>query len=193
MTERQSEILQESVKLIADKGIQGLTIKNLAHAIGVTEPAIYRHFENKQKILIGILSLLKENKGEFFENLQGENPNPIEQLKTLFQTRFKYFAKNRAIASVIFSEELFRNDPLLSNKVFEIMKENQKIILKIIKAGQKQSVIKEDVAAEQLAFIITGAIRLNVTKWRLSDYSFNLEREGKLLWKSIEILIKNKV
>ena len=188
MTERQSEILQESVKLIADKGIQGLTIKNLANAIGVTEPAIYRHFENKQKILIGILSLLKENKEDFFNNLHGETP--IEQLKTLFQMRFKYFAKNPAIASVIFSEELFRNDPLLSKKVFEIMKENQKIILQIIKAGQKSSVIKKDVAAEQLAFIITGAIRLNVTKWRLSDYSFNLEREGKALWKSIELLIK---
>ncbi|MCK5088225.1 MAG: helix-turn-helix transcriptional regulator, partial [Melioribacteraceae bacterium] len=48
MTKRQAEIIDESIKLIADKGIQGLTIKNLSKAIGVSEPAIYRHFENKQ-------------------------------------------------------------------------------------------------------------------------------------------------
>ncbi len=191
MTQRQSEILQESLKLIADKGIQGFTIKNLANGIGVTEPAIYRHFENKQKILIGILSLFKENKESFIKNVQADEVNPLDKLKSLFAIRFKYFAKNRAIASVIFSEELFRNDPLLSAKVFEIMKENQKIILQIIKAGQKASVIKSNVSSEQLAFIITGAIRLVVTKWRLSDYSFNLEKEGKKLWKSIELLIKN--
>ena len=190
MTQRQSEILQESLQLIADKGIQGFTIKNLANGIGVTEPAIYRHFENKQKILIGILSLFKENKESFIKNVQADNTNPLDKLKTLFAIRFKYFANNRAIASVIFSEELFRNDPLLSAKVFEIMKENQKIILQIIKAGQKASVIKSNVSAEQLAFIITGAIRLIVTKWRLSDYSFNLEKEGKKLWETIELLIK---
>ncbi len=191
MTQRQSEILQESLKLIADKGIQGFTIKNLANGIGVTEPAIYRHFENKQKILIGILSLFKENKESFIKNVQADEANPLDKLKSLFAIRFKYFAKHRAIASVIFSEELFRNDPLLSEKVFEIMKENQKIILQIVKAGQKASVIKPDVSANQLAFIITGAIRLIVTKWRLSNYSFDLEKEGKSLWKSIEFLIKN--
>ena len=190
MTQRQSEILQESIKLIADKGIQGLTIKNLANAIGVTEPAIYRHFENKQKILVGILSLFKENKENFIKNVQADGVTPLDKLKSLFEMRFKYFAKNRAIASVIFSEELFRNDPLLSEIVFDIMKENQKIILQIIKAGQKSLVIKHDVSADQLAFIIIGALRLIVTKWRLSDYSFNLEKEGKSLWKSIELLIK---
>ena len=190
MTQRQSEIIQESIKLIADKGIQGFTIKNLANAIGVTEPAIYRHFENKQKILIEILSLFKENKESFMKYVQADDVTPLDKLKALFELRFKYFAKNRAIASVIFSEELFRNDPILSEIVFDIMKENQKIILRIIKAGQKSSVIKHDVSADQLAFIIIGALRLIVTKWRLSDYSFNLEKEGKSLWKSIELLIK---
>ncbi|MCF6269158.1 MAG: TetR/AcrR family transcriptional regulator [Melioribacteraceae bacterium] len=190
MTQRQSEILQESIKLIADKGIQGLTMKNLANAIGVTEPAIYRHFENKQKILLGILSLFENNKEIFSKFLQDETSNPLEQLKLLVKMRFKYFAKNRAIASVIFSEELFRNDPLLSEKVFEIMKENQKIFVQIIKAGQKLSVIKKDVTADQLTLIIIGAIRLIVTKWRLSGCSFNLEKEGAYFWKSIEILIK---
>ncbi len=190
MTQRQSEILQESIKLIADKGIQGLTIKNLANSIGVTEPAIYRHFKNKQSILIGILSLFKNNKEDFFKYFQIDETNPLEQLKTLFEIRFKFFSNNRAIASVIFSEELFRNDPLLSKTVYEIMKENQKILLPIIKAGQKVGVIKKDVTADQIAFIIIGTIRLIVTKWRLSNYSFNLEKEGMSLWKSIELLIK---
>jgi TetR/AcrR family transcriptional regulator, fatty acid metabolism regulator protein len=190
MTNRQSEILQEAIKLIAEKGIQGLTIKNLANAISISEPAIYRHFESKQKILIGILSLFSENKENFLLKKQNEDNHSIEQLRSLFEIRFKYFAKNPAIASVIFSEELFRNDKLLSDKVFGIMKTNQKIILQIIDKGQKSSELRSDVPAEQLAFIITGALRLIVTKWRLSNYAFNIEMEGYSLWNSIELLIK---
>ncbi len=190
MTTRQSEILTEAIKLIAEKGIQGLTIKNLAKSINVTEPAIYRHFENKQQILVGILSLFSENKENFLSTIGNDNISPIDKLKSIFEARFKYFAKNPAIASVIFSEELFRNDRLLSDRVYAIMNSSQKFMLEIIKKGQNLNTIIDSVPAEQLAFIITGALRLIVTKWRLSNYSFNLEDEGLILWNSIEQIIK---
>ncbi len=70
------------------------------------------------------------------------------------------------------------------------MKANQKIMLGIIGRGQKSTEIRKDIPAEQLAFIITGALRLIVTKWRLSYFSFNLESEGKVLWQSINKVIK---
>ncbi len=190
MTTRQSEILKEAIKLIAEKGIQGLTIKNLAKSINVTEPAIYRHFENKQQILVGLLSFFSVDKENFLSNVANDKINPIIKLKSIFESRFKYFSKNPAIASVIFSEELFRNDRLLSDRVFEIMNSSQKIMLEIIKKGQNLNTIIDSVPAEQLAFIITGALRLIVTKWRLSNYSFNLEDEGLILWNSIEQIIK---
>ena len=54
-TDRQKEIISVSLDLISEKGIQGLTIKNLAQRIGITEPAIYRHYENKIHILLASL------------------------------------------------------------------------------------------------------------------------------------------
>lgn len=45
-TPRQTEIIDKAIQLIDQKGIQGLTIKNLARETGVTEGAIYRHFDN---------------------------------------------------------------------------------------------------------------------------------------------------
>ena len=55
MTKRQEEITKEAIKLISEKGIQGLTIKNLSKRIGISEPAIYRHFEGKTDILLNLL------------------------------------------------------------------------------------------------------------------------------------------
>jgi AcrR family transcriptional regulator len=54
-TERQKEILDTALDLISQKGIQGLTIKNLSKKIGISEPAIYRHYENKIEILLKYL------------------------------------------------------------------------------------------------------------------------------------------
>jgi AcrR family transcriptional regulator len=45
LSDRQKEIIEVSLALIAENGIQGLTIKNLAKRIGFSESAIYRHYE----------------------------------------------------------------------------------------------------------------------------------------------------
>ena len=55
LTERQQEIWDHAIALISEKGIQGLTMKNLSKRLGISEPAIYRHYENKIDILVSLL------------------------------------------------------------------------------------------------------------------------------------------
>jgi AcrR family transcriptional regulator len=66
-TERQQEIIDVALDLISQKGIQGLTMKNLSKEIGISEPAIYRHFENKIEILLAVLDLFRDSTREIFE------------------------------------------------------------------------------------------------------------------------------
>ena len=55
LTVRQQEIIDAALALIAEQGIQNLTIKNIAAALKITEPAIYRHFDSKFAILDALL------------------------------------------------------------------------------------------------------------------------------------------
>jgi AcrR family transcriptional regulator len=69
-TDRQMEIINAAIDLIADKGIQQMTIKNLSAKIGFTEGAIYRHFDSKIEILLGILAMFKDKKNSALTQLQ---------------------------------------------------------------------------------------------------------------------------
>ena len=189
-TPRQNEIIHTAIELIAENGIQQLTIKNLSKRIGIAESAIYRHFTSKMDIVLSILDLFKENKEEILRRVQSMSTSPREQLRLLFEERFKSFTTQPAIAAVIFSEEIFRNDRRLSEKVFQIMQTNQQILLEIIRSGQAIHEFRKDIAADQMAFIIIGALRLIVSKWHLSDYAFDLKTEGKKLWDAVEKMIK---
>ena len=44
-------IVQSALKLFSRKGFRGTTIKDIAHEVGVTEGAIYRHFESKEDLI----------------------------------------------------------------------------------------------------------------------------------------------
>ena len=190
LTKRQHEIVNTAIQLIAEKGIQELTIKNLSKKIGIAESAIYRHFDSKLDILISILAMFKDNINTLNAQIKNMEASPTLKLKAMLEQRFEHFAENPTVAAVVFSEELFRNDPRLSNTVFSIMQENQNAMITIISEGQAKGEFRQEVSAEELSFMIIGAVRLIVTRWRMTGFSFDLKQEGQKLWQTIQTLIK---
>ena len=188
-TERQIEITEVALELISEKGIQGLTIKNLAKKIGITEPAIYRHYDSKTDILIAVLDLFKQNTEQLFEKELKNDGKAIDKIEHLFTKHFASFSATPSLVSVIFSEEIFRNEPVLIAKIAEIIDKNDKILTTIIVDGQKSGEIRSDIEANYLSTIIIGTLRLFVKKWQFSEFSYNLPREGKKLIDSIKLLI----
>jgi TetR/AcrR family fatty acid metabolism transcriptional regulator len=191
LTDRQNEIVDVSIDIIAKKGIQNLTIKNLSKKIGFSEPAIYRHFESKIEILLAILSRFESqiHKNKIIVN--SDVGSSMKQLNLIFKYHFNNFSKNPALASVIFAEEIFQDDKRLSKKIYSIMDFNFQLILSIIKKGQESKDIRSDIEAEQLVLIIMGSLRLIIKKWTLSNYSFHLKKNGEKLWESINTLLSN--
>lgn len=188
-TKRQKEIIDVSIKIIAKKGIQHLTIKNISKSLGISEPAIYRHFESKLEILLAILLDFKIRMKNSIDHIQASGKSSVEQIEVMLFSHFREFVKNPALAAVIFSEEIFQNDKSLAMEVKSSMKLSQDFIASLIQEGQQAHMIRVDIPQEQLSLIILGALRLIVTRWRLSDTAFDLEKEGHNLWMSIKKLI----
>jgi AcrR family transcriptional regulator len=188
-TERQKEILDSALDLISKKGMQGLTIKNLAKSIGVTEPAIYRHYENKMEILVSILDLFKINTYHIYEKELKDDYSAVKKIEHLFIRHFDAFSESPALVSVIFAEEIFRGEPSLIEKISELIERNQSAISAIIAEGQANGEIRTDIDPKHLAILILGSLRLFVKKWQFSGYSFNINTEGKELLNSLKIMI----
>lgn len=188
-TERQKEILEVALNLIATKGIQGLTIKNLSKDIGISEPAIYRHYENKIEILLSILNLFRMNSVMLFENAVAENIGTIEKIDHIFAGHFAAFSSNPSLVAVIFSEEIFRNEPILVERISDIIRQNDKMLSSIIIEGQQAGEIRDDVEAAHLSIMVMGALRLFIKRWQFAGYAFNLPEEGSAFLQSVKRVI----
>ncbi len=189
LSDRQKEIIDVSLDLIAENGIQGLTIKNLAKKIGFSESAIYRHYENKIQILVAILNFFKENTERLFTYELNAEGDALTKINHLFFNQFKIFSASPSLVAVIFSEELFRNETILVEKVSEIMNNNFNTLTTIISTGQKKGELRADVEAEHLSVVVMGTLRLFVKQWQMSNYAFNLTEKGSELSNSIKILV----
>ena len=121
-----------------------------------------------------------------------EDQDPLEKIEDFFMSCLQNLSDNPTVAAVAFAEEIFRYDSRLSEKVFGIISETQAIMKKIISEGQNKGLIKKDLSSDNIAIIVTGAMRMIVTQWRLSSYSFDLCKKGKSVLENIFNLIKTK-
>ncbi len=119
-----------------------------------------------------------------------DESNSLEKIKMVYEKLSTTFTNKPAYVSVIFSEEIFKNNNTLSKKVGKILKLNNDAFKSIIEAGQKNNEITKDIDSQELTLMTMGAFRLMVKNWKMCDFSFVLKEHSEKLYKSIETLIK---
>jgi AcrR family transcriptional regulator len=68
--ERREAILHAAVDLFAQKGFRGTTTREIAAAVGVTEPVLYQHFATKRDLYTAIIDAIVEHgERDFGEHL----------------------------------------------------------------------------------------------------------------------------
>ncbi len=65
--ERRLQILEVAVSLFSNRGFRGTTTKEIAHAAGVSEAMVFRHFATKEELYAAILDHKACSGGESFE------------------------------------------------------------------------------------------------------------------------------
>ncbi len=81
--DRQAAILHEAARLFADRGFSGVSLEELGAAVGVSGPALYRHFANKQALLGAILVGVSERLLAGGRGVVERGGPPADQLRAL--------------------------------------------------------------------------------------------------------------
>jgi AcrR family transcriptional regulator len=96
--DRRGQILEKATALFSKEGYDKVTIRSLAAACGITEPALYRHFTSKEELYSAVLDSIeaKLSHRDIFEKLKDEDD--IEKLlKGLARHILDFFTKNEGV------------------------------------------------------------------------------------------------
>jgi AcrR family transcriptional regulator len=90
MSDMRDRILARACDLYLEEGLQGFSMRKLARSVGVTAPALYRHYENKERVLVAVVGEAYKLFGQFlYRSLAGHTP--LERLH-LAATNYLEFA-----------------------------------------------------------------------------------------------------
>lgn len=120
-TSRKDQILKLATEMFSRDGYDKVTVKQLADSCGITEPAIYRHFESKEAIYTAVLESLRERMDykDLFERLEKE-PELETILSEMAHHIIGFYSENADIYRLLLYAALRGHDR--AKRIFEIIR-----------------------------------------------------------------------
>lgn len=134
MENTQAKLLEASARLFADQGYEGVSMRQIARATGITQAAIYHHFPNKADLYLAAIQSVYAGRTEALVSELSREPDPEKQLSLLIPNLIRVFDEQPEFRRIYFRELLAGNRArlqMLSEQVFpeisafvdELMKE----------------------------------------------------------------------
>ncbi len=180
-SKRQQEIIDSAGKLLMEKGIKGLTTKNLAQEMGFSESALYRHFTNKEDIVVLLLNYLATSMKERLDVVAQSNATATAKLTTLFNSQFRFFTENPHYVVAILSEGLFDESEKINQAIMHLVQYKTQLIATIIEQGKDNQEFTHHITTSDMVHIITGSFRMMMLKWKFSKFQLDLISQGNAI------------
>lgn len=106
---RRDEILRAATRLFADRGFSETGIDDVGEAVGITGPAVYRHFGSKHDVLVAVIEESVVGLHDTTARaLEGDAP-PEQALRHLVHCTVEACIESRALTAIYWQER--RNLP----------------------------------------------------------------------------------
>lgn len=154
--ERQVEIADAVIDLIGRKGVASLTVAAIAKEIGVTQGAIFRHFDSRDAILEAV--------AERIESLvTAQTPSadapPLARLEGLFDV-VSLVGRLKGIGRFIFSEQLsLALPPSAAQRIRGIADRTRAFVATALQEGMEAGLVRDDIPPKALALIVIGTLQ----------------------------------
>ncbi len=177
--DRKAEIVATAIRLAGTHGPDRVTTQQLAQEIGISQPAIFRHFPTKTDIWLAVGQAIAVD--VTIGDMPGASDDPLATLNGLIKRHLGQIVQTPAIPAILFSRELHaENEPL--RRHFEMVITNRRAGLAgLIARAQAAGQLERYGAPEDLAALLLAVIQGLAMRWSLENRRFDLVAEGTRL------------
>jgi TetR/AcrR family transcriptional regulator len=99
--ERREEILQVLARMLQEQPGEHITTAQLAHAVGVSEAALYRHFPSKARMFESLIEFIEESVFTRINRILAETPGTEDRLQQILVLLLGFADKNPGMARLL--------------------------------------------------------------------------------------------
>ena len=185
-------VIAAASAVIREEGPRAATLKNIATRAGITEPAIFRHFEGVDGLFEGLFSAYERVYKRSAVVFSGEGKG-IAKLREACIALVECLAASNDFSYIVLNaRHVFRGYPELKAKVAENDAKDQATVLACISEGIKAGEIRTDIDPVSAASSILGGIYILALTWIESGFGFDIRAAFIDRWDDFEKMASAK-
>jgi AcrR family transcriptional regulator len=153
--ERRLEIADAVLRVVGAHGVEGATMARVADVVGISGPALYKHFSNRSEMLEAAMDLLLARVVAWLDS--STNPNALERLRELGTRHSSTLAADyEGVIAPLFEFAASGPRSHLSEQMARRQRAALQKFVDIVVEGQKQGTIRQDADALLVAWSLMG-------------------------------------
>ncbi len=189
---RQQQIINAARKIIVTSGSEHVTIKRLASEVGISEAAIYRHFNEKRDVLLVLADDIGETLLDDIRYTREKGSSVLDRLDKILNKHISAIEQRRGVSFQIIAEIISMGDKELNARVAAIVDRYIAQLTSIFEEAINNGELQSDLNANAVASMVFGLTQGLVDLWALNNYKFNLKKRYNAVWSSFRQLIATK-
>ena len=192
-------IVKTALELFLQNGYEKTSMNDIAREVGITKPAIYHHFKNKDQLFHEVLSFFFEEMGKWSRSRFGS----CKTLKDLLKAFFQSLKSFKEVADVLLGKkeestpysflEFFlsasKKDPTIQKRIEAGFLHSRKFLKEKLLEAQRKGEIRKDINCKIYAFQIHAIIE-GTGLISYLDKSIDIETIGEKMFNNIWKMLK---
>lgn len=156
-------ILETALRLFAERGYSGTSIRDIAAACRLQGPTLYSHYPSKEHVLAELVRIAhEEHLRRVRASLLDSQPDPREQIRAYVRAHVRFHTDFPMLA-VVGNTELHMLSPELGPPIYQVRKQSEQILMDIAQRGIDRGLFT--VPHSWLAVAAIGGMGLRVAFW----------------------------
>jgi AcrR family transcriptional regulator len=131
----------------------------MAQAMGVTQGAVFRHFQSKDAIWLAVMQWVRDRLMGVLGQAAAQGRDPLDALERMFFAHIEFISRHPAIPRVLMSEQLHRRSTALRQLVTDILLGYESKIAGLLADAQAQGLARADLDTHAAATLYIGMIQ----------------------------------
>lgn len=187
---RKAEIIATILGLADRIGPDRVTTGAVAVDVGVTQAAVFRHFPTKAAMWNAVADHVAEALTIAWDAAIAKADLPVDRIKALIGTQLGQIAAMPAMPMLLFSRELNVENAALREAFRGRLASFHGHLVREVAKGQQAHTLRSDVAAADVAILLTSLVQGVAIRWSLGTRDFALQAEGlRLLDVQLRLLV----
>lgn len=187
-----SALLRSAAIVMREEGPRAATLKNIASKAGVTEPAIFRHFDGVDGLFQSLFDVVELFFDKFQQYYKSAEFAGLERFENAYYQILAVLKDNADFSYLITQPDaIFRQYPKLRQRLADLKARDKDSVVACIKEAKAKGQLVNGADVEAVAMSVVGATILSINAWVMNNDAVDIVKEGRRVWTAVRTLVQN--